>query len=131
MRGGPERLGRREALARCWPPGLDGESEKGRKTQRDRFVRYLDPSPFTEGLYEAQSLPVSTLRLQIPPRFVDRIAVSYGCKEKLHSATTFSHARTHTQTRTHGDILLTDTYCALTHLSFIERIQKTGLLFLE
>lgn len=96
-------------------------------------MRYLDPSPFTEGLYEAQSLPVSTLRLQIPPRFVDRMAVSYGCKEKLHSAgTAFSHAHAHTHTNTqHGEILHTHAYCAQTHLSFRERIQKTGLLFLE
>lgn len=103
--------------------------------QRDRFVSYLDPSPFTEGLYEARSLPVSTLRLQIPPRFVDRMAVSYGCKEKFHSAAAaaaalsllLSLALTHTL----GEAHLTYAYCVLTHLSFRERIEKPWLLFLE
>lgn len=130
--GGPERLGWREALARRWPPGLDGESEKGRKTQRDRFVRYLDPSPFTEGLYEAQSLPVSTLRLQIPPRFVDRMAVSYGCKEKLHSAATaFSHAHAHTHTNTHawGDTCHTCVLCANTPIFQRETPENWAAIF--
>lgn len=79
----------------------------GGERERDRFLSYLDPSPFTEGLYEAQSLPVSTLKLQIPPRFVDRMAVSYSCKAKLHSAVralththTCTHAGTHAQTHT-------------------------------
>lgn len=132
--GGPERLGWREALARRWPPGLDGESEKGRKTQRDRFVRYLDPSPFTEGLYEAQSLPVSTLRLQIPPRFVDRMAVSYSCKEKLHSAAmAFSHAQahalTHTNTQAWGDTSHTCILCANTLIFQRENPEKWAAHF--
>ena len=109
--------------------------ERGRERERDRFLTHLlDPSPFTEGLYEARSLPVSALKLQIPPRFVDRMAVSYSCKEKLHSAASVlkhTHAHTHTHTlthkRTHSHTFAhtlgrthprTDAHSVLTHLSF-------------
>lgn len=115
----------------------------GGERERDRFLSYLDPSPFTEGLYEARSLPVSTLKLQIPPRFVDRMAVSYSCKAKLHSAVraltrTHTHARTHTHTHTHSHTLLerhirAQMNTVSTHLSFRERekTEKPLVLFLE
>lgn len=97
-------------------------------------MSYLDPSPLTEGLYEARSLPVSTVRLQIPPRFVDRMAVSYGCKEKFHlaaAAAALSLLLSLSQTHTLGEAHLTYAYCVLTHLSFRERIAKSWLLVLE
>lgn len=81
-------------------------SKQGRVRERDGIPSCLDPSPFTEGLYEARLQPVSTLKLQIPSRFVDRMAVSYSCNEKLHSASvdacTQAHAHTHIHTNLHA-----------------------------
>lgn len=65
-----------------------------RERERDRPVSYFNPSPFTESLYEAWSLPVLTLKLQIPPRFADRTAELQG-QGKPSFTCTRSHTRVH------------------------------------
>lgn len=49
---------------------------QGEREREREFFFKANPLAFTEGLYEAQSLHVSALKLQIPPRFVDRMVVS-------------------------------------------------------
>lgn len=84
QRKGEQGRGEEKKWTTCWSSGLDGEIEEclslpdsGREREREReFFFKANPLAFTEGLYEAQSLHVSALKLQIPPRFVDRMVVS-------------------------------------------------------